>query len=280
MDFHKNFSLSFPFALIELKKTFMSALCSRARHNTSAANKGFVEFWIFTVFPAAGRKLVDFILFRGVDELALLFHQRWLCEKLRKFKFATDWNNSNRNSLIHHPQEHIRQSRESKLDEIERHSTKMTKSRENIAMHQLTKLPPPAFDLDPMTPINGGNNNTTNNSHMFGDEKEHSGSVHEDKMRKSESRNDLNMREQEIKHIFGSSYHRDDSSEYKDNSEMCDTACQTRYGSTSEVVSLLSFFVYLLSIIMRRREESCEFYSIIHSCQSEKRNRNFSAIAA
>lgn len=105
----------------------------------------------------------------------------------------------------------------------------MTKSRENIAMHQLTKLPPPAFDLDPMTPINGGNNNHTTN--MYGDEKEHSGSVREESMRKSESRNDLEMREQEIKHIFGSSYHhRDDSVEYKDNSEMCDTACQTRYG--------------------------------------------------
>jgi hypothetical protein len=30
--------------------------------------------------------------------------------------------------------EHIRQSRESKLDELGRHSTKLTKSRENIAL--------------------------------------------------------------------------------------------------------------------------------------------------
>lgn len=94
----------------------------------------------------------------------------------------------------------------------------MTKSRENIALHQLTKIPPPSFDLDPVSPIN--------NQFYQREEKERSTSNH-DNVRKSESRNDVNMREQEIKHIFGSSYH--DSDEYKDNSEMCDTACQTRY---------------------------------------------------
>jgi hypothetical protein len=142
-------------------------------------------------------------------------------------------------------QEHIRQSRESKLDEIERHSTKMTKSRENIALQQLTKIPPPSFDLDSMTPINISS--TADNQFYHREEKEHSASNHDD-VRKSQSRNDLNMREQEIKHIFGSSYH--DSDEYKDNSEMCDTACQTRY------VKLFNSFHNKL-------------FSIIHSCHEK-----------
>lgn len=34
------------------------------------------------------------------------------------------------------------------MDELGRHSTKLTKSRENIALAQLTKIPPPSFDLD------------------------------------------------------------------------------------------------------------------------------------
>ena len=62
-------------------------------------------------------------------------------------------------------QEHIRQSRESKLDELGRHSTKLTKSRENIALAQLTKIPPPSFDLESPTSINLIDNNMTNHQY-------------------------------------------------------------------------------------------------------------------
>lgn len=49
-----------------------------------------------------------------------------------------------------------------------------------------------------------------------------------------DSKNDLNLREQEIKNILGSSYHHHDDSNFeqqKDGGEMCDMAnasCQTR----------------------------------------------------
>lgn len=42
--------------------------------------------------------------------------------------------------------------------------------------------------------------------------------------RNIDSKNDLNLREQEIKHILGSSYDED-----RKDGEMCDMACQTRY---------------------------------------------------
>lgn len=42
--------------------------------------------------------------------------------------------------------------------------------------------------------------------------------------RNIDSKNDLNLREQEIKHILGSSYDDD-----RKDGEMCDMACQTRY---------------------------------------------------
>ncbi|CAO1392044.1 unnamed protein product [Diamesa serratosioi] len=114
--------------------------------------------------------------------------------------------------------EHIRQSRESKLDELGRHSTKLTKSREHIAMAQLTKIPPPAFDLESPTSMNVNDNNhhyyregTTMSSHKNGT--------------RLDSKSDLNIRDQEIKTILGTSY---DDDRHINDSEMCDMACQTR----------------------------------------------------
>lgn len=113
-------------------------------------------------------------------------------------------------------QEHIRQSRESKLDELGRHSTKLTKSAENIAMAQLTKIPPP-FDQDSPTSINLIENNATNNHYYREAMPSTNGSRIDRKI-------DLNLREQEIKHIMGSSSFDD----RRDGGEMCDMACQTR----------------------------------------------------
>lgn len=119
-------------------------------------------------------------------------------------------------------QEHIRQSRESKLDELGRHSTKLTKSRENIAMSQLTKLPPPAFDpsydLDSPNSINLIENNAS--SHYYREAKPNTNGA-----RNIDSKNDLHLREQEILTILGSGGYDDDR---KDGGEMCDMACQTR----------------------------------------------------
>jgi hypothetical protein len=113
-------------------------------------------------------------------------------------------------------QEHIRQSRESKLDELGRHSTKLTKSRENIAMEQLTKLPPPVFDLDSPTDMDGN----SQHHHFYRDTMPSGNGA-----RHIDSKNDLHLREQEIKNILGSSYQDDDR---KDSDAMCDMACQTR----------------------------------------------------
>lgn len=46
--------------------------------------------------------------------------------------------------------EHIRQSRESKLNELGRHSTK------KLVDLDITKLPPPAFDKEPLNVLEGG----------------------------------------------------------------------------------------------------------------------------
>lgn len=94
----------------------------------------------------------------------------------------------------------------------------MTKSREHIALSQLTKIPPPAFDLESPSSINLIENNTTNH-HIYRDAMSHNNGA-----RIIDSKNDLNLREQEIKNIMGSSYDADD---LKD-AEMCDMACQTR----------------------------------------------------
>lgn len=89
------------------------------------------------------------------------------------------------------------------MDELGRHSTKLTKSRENIALAQLTKIPPPSFDLESPSSIN---------SPYYRDTlppKRDSGA------RIIDSKNDLNLRIQE--------------DEQKD--ELCDSremACQTR----------------------------------------------------
>lgn len=113
-------------------------------------------------------------------------------------------------------QEHIRQSRESKLDELGRHSTKLRKSRENIAMAQLTKIPPPHFDPESPTSINFIENNSSNHQYYRDEMPAGNGA------RIIDSKNDLNLREQEIKHILGS--YDDD----RKDGEMCDMACQTR----------------------------------------------------
>jgi hypothetical protein len=124
--------------------------------------------------------------------------------------------------IIHNTKikEHIRQSRESKLDELGRHSTKLTKSRENLALAQLTKIPPPSFDMDSPTSINLIDNTTTNH-HFYRDTLSSNNGA-----RIIDSKNDLNLREQEIKNILGASYDIDDR---KDPEMMtCDSACQTR----------------------------------------------------
>ncbi|CRL04102.1 CLUMA_CG017215, isoform A [Clunio marinus] len=113
--------------------------------------------------------------------------------------------------------EHIRQSHESKLDELGRHSTKLTKSKENIAMHTLTKIPPPSFDPDSPTSINLIENNSTNHQYY------REAITNTNGARNIDSKNNFNLREQEIKNIFGSSYEDD-----RKDGEMCDMACQTR----------------------------------------------------
>ena len=95
-----------------------------------------------------------------------------------------------------------------------RHSTKLTKSREHIAMAQLTKIPPPSFDMESPASID-------NNHHYY---REGTMSSHKNGTR-IDSKNDLNMREQEIKTILGTSY---DDDRHINDSEMCDMACQTR----------------------------------------------------
>lgn len=87
------------------------------------------------------------------------------------------------------------------MDELGRHSTKLTKSRENIALAQLTKIPPPSFDLDSPSSMN---------SPYYRDMLPPKNGA-----RIIDSKNDLNMRIQ--------------GDEQKD--EMCDSremACQTR----------------------------------------------------
>lgn len=126
-------------------------------------------------------------------------------------------------------QEHIRQSRESKLDELGRHSTKLTKSRENIALAQLTKIPPPSFDPESPTSINLIENNATNHNYYRETMPSNNGA------RIIDSKNDLNLREQEIKNILGSSYDDDRN----DGEMMCDMACQTRY-----VINQFHIFCY------------------------------------
>lgn len=111
-------------------------------------------------------------------------------------------------------QEHIRQSRESKLDELGRHSTKLTKSRENIALAQLTKIPPPSFDQFLESPTSIIDNNTSNHPYY-----------RDNGARIIDSKNDLSLREQEIKNILNASSYDD---ERKDGEDVREMACQTR----------------------------------------------------
>lgn len=85
-------------------------------------------------------------------------------------------------------------------------------------MAQLTKIPPPSFDLESPTSINLIESNTTNHQ-FYRDAMPNSNGA-----RFLDSKNDLNLREQEIKNILGSSYDDD-----RKDGEMCDMACQTRY---------------------------------------------------
>ncbi|KAL7031976.1 hypothetical protein ACKWTF_007190 [Chironomus riparius] len=123
--------------------------------------------------------------------------------------------------------EHIRQSRESKLDELGRHSTKLTKSRENIALAQLTKIPPPSFDLESPTSINLIDHNTNNHQYYRDAMSANNGA------RIIDSKNDLNLREQEIKNILGASY---DVDVDRKDAEMCDSACQTSEWKEKEII--------------------------------------------
>lgn len=87
-------------------------------------------------------------------------------------------------------------------------------------MQTLTKIPPPSFDLDSPNAINLIENSTAN--HGYYRDNGNNGA-------RIDSKNDLNLREQEIKNILGSTYHQHDDSNFeKDGGEMCDTACQTR----------------------------------------------------
>ena len=95
----------------------------------------------------------------------------------------------------------------------------MTKSRENIALAQLTKIPPPSFDLESPTSINLIDHNTTNHQYYRDAMSANNGA------RIIDSKNDLNLREQEIKNILGASY---DVDVDRKDAEMCDSACQTR----------------------------------------------------
>lgn len=86
-------------------------------------------------------------------------------------------------------------------------------------MAQLTKIPPPSFDLDSPTSINLIENNTTNHQYYRDAMSANNGA------RNIDSKNDLNLREQEIKNILGATY---DVDVDRKDAEMCDSACQTR----------------------------------------------------
>jgi hypothetical protein len=93
----------------------------------------------------------------------------------------------------------------------------LTKSRENIALAQLTKIPPPSFDLESPTSINLIDDSTRSHHYYRDTMSAHNGA------RTIDSKNDLNLREQEIKNILGASFDDD-----RKDAEMCDSACQTR----------------------------------------------------
>ena len=84
-------------------------------------------------------------------------------------------------------------------------------------MATLTKIPPPSFENDSPSSINV----IDNNQHYYREQMPSNGAKILD------SKNDLSLREQEIKHILNSTYGIDDEDHLRD-AEMCDMACQTR----------------------------------------------------
>nr|XP_029732898.1 uncharacterized protein LOC109416133 [Aedes albopictus] len=134
--------------------------------------------------------------------------------------------------------EHIRQSRESKLNELGRHSTKKPVDLD------ITKFPPPAFDKEPLNVLEnaansyyrevispsmvgggsggsggGGSGGGGGGSHMFSSSS------------RIDMKNDPSRSQQEIQDILRSSYHEDPlraATMGMKDAGMCDMACQTR----------------------------------------------------
>ncbi|XP_065092489.1 uncharacterized protein Neto [Ochlerotatus camptorhynchus] len=134
--------------------------------------------------------------------------------------------------------EHIRQSRESKLNELGRHSTKKPVDLD------ITKFPPPAFDKEPINVLEnaansyyrevispsmvgggsgggsggGGSGAGGGGSHMFSTSS------------RIDLKNDPSRSQQEIQDILRNSYHEDPlrATMGMKDAGMCDMACQTR----------------------------------------------------
>ncbi|XP_058119715.1 uncharacterized protein LOC131293522 [Anopheles ziemanni] len=126
--------------------------------------------------------------------------------------------------------EHIRQSRESKLNELGRHSTK------KLVDLDITKLPPPAFDKDPINVLEGGSTTNVGSGQYYRDMAV--GSVGSGSAGSGggnagshmfSSRIDIKADPQDI---LRGSYHEDPLSRSgtlgRDGGAMCDMACQTR----------------------------------------------------
>uniref|UniRef100_A0A182QVT1 CUB domain-containing protein n=1 Tax=Anopheles farauti TaxID=69004 RepID=A0A182QVT1_9DIPT len=127
--------------------------------------------------------------------------------------------------------EHIRQSRESKLNELGRHSTK------KLVDLDITKLPPPAFDKDPCNVLESSSATNVNNGQYYRDTmgigSVGGGSAGSDGANVGphmfSSRIDIKAEPQDI---LRGSYHDDPLSRSgtlgRDGGGMCDMACQTR----------------------------------------------------
>ncbi|XP_050077065.1 uncharacterized protein LOC126564155 [Anopheles maculipalpis] len=126
--------------------------------------------------------------------------------------------------------EHIRQSRESKLNELGRHSTK------KLVDLDITKLPPPAFDKDPINVLESSSTTNVNNGQYYRDMG--IGSVGGGSAGSGggtagphmfSSRIDIKADPQDV---LRGSYHEDPLSRSgtlgRDGGGMCDMACQTR----------------------------------------------------
>ncbi|XP_052897591.1 uncharacterized protein LOC128304443 [Anopheles moucheti] len=126
--------------------------------------------------------------------------------------------------------EHIRQSRESKLNELGRHSTK------KLVDLDITKLPPPAFDKDPINVLESSSTTNVNNGQYYrdmgigsvGGGSAGSGGGNAGPHMFS-SRIDIKADPQDV---LRGSYHEDPLSRSgtlgRDGGGMCDMACQTR----------------------------------------------------